>query len=125
MWIPVVSLNDEGRLVTIPEEANGDKSDKEVVNKERRKLTLSSLPFSLTCILHKNHIMADPTSEEEAVMETFVTVVLNSSGHLVSLYKPGGPAFAQTSAIQVIYLVYLLCLVALRDLNHDYQNQTG
>lgn len=99
--IPVVSLSDEGRLVAIPNEVNGDKSDKDVVNKERRKLTISSLPFSLTCVLHKNYILADPTSEEEAVMETFVTVALNSSGHLVSLYKPGGPVLAQTSTIQV------------------------
>ncbi|PKI70202.1 hypothetical protein CRG98_009394 [Punica granatum] len=97
---PVVSLNDEGRLVMVPEEGNGDKSGKEVVNKEKRKLSLSSPPFSLTCALHKNYILADPTSEEEAVMETFVTVVLNSSGHLVSLYKPGGPVLTQTSVIQ-------------------------
>ncbi|KAK4752837.1 hypothetical protein SAY87_021635 [Trapa incisa] len=100
LQIPVVSLSEEGRLTIIPEEGNGDKSDKDVVNKGKRKLTISSLPFSLTCGLHKNYILPDPTSEEETLMETFVTVVLNSSGHLVSLYKPGGPVLAQTSTIQ-------------------------
>ncbi|KAL3752584.1 hypothetical protein ACJRO7_000052 [Eucalyptus globulus] len=98
--IPVVSLNDEGRMVMVSKELEGEKLDKEPVDKERRKLSLKSIPFSLTCILHKNYILADPTFEEESIMETFITVVLNSSGQLVSLYKSGGPVLAHTSAIQ-------------------------
>ncbi|KAF7850786.1 hypothetical protein BT93_L5027 [Corymbia citriodora subsp. variegata] len=98
--IPVVSLNDEGRMVMVSKELEGEKLDKEPVDKERRKISLKSIPFSLTCILHKNYILADPTFEEESIMETFITVVLNSSGQLVSLYKPGGPVLAHTSAIQ-------------------------
>lgn len=97
--IPVVSLNEEGRVFIVPEEEEG-KAGKEPVNKEKRKLTLSSIPFSLTCILHKNYILADPTAEEESIVDTSVTVVLNPSGQLVSLYKPGGPILAHTSAIQ-------------------------
>ncbi|XP_010269781.1 PREDICTED: exosome complex component RRP43 isoform X2 [Nelumbo nucifera] len=38
--------------------------------------------------------------EEESVMETPVTVVLDSSSRLVSLYKPGGPVLAYMSAVQ-------------------------
>ncbi|KAL3533776.1 hypothetical protein ACH5RR_007297 [Cinchona calisaya] len=98
--IPVVSLNDEGRIVLVSEDNGGGKLEKEPVNKEKRKLKLDSLPFSLTCILHKNYILADPTAEEESIMETLVTVVLDSSSQLVSLYKPGGPVPAHTSAIQ-------------------------
>lgn len=85
------------------EELEGGKSDREPVNKEKRKLTLNNIPFSLTCILHKNYILADPTAEEESIMETFVTVVLDSSCLLVSLYKPGGSVLAYTSAIQVTF----------------------
>lgn len=98
--IPVVSLNEDGRIVVVSAENEGGKLEKEPVNKEKRKLTLKGIPFSLTCILHKNYILADPTAEEESVMETLVTVVLDSSCQLVSLYKPGGPAIAHTSAIQ-------------------------
>lgn len=105
MQIPVVSMNDEGKVVVVSEENEGGK---EPVNKEKRKLTLCSIPFSLTCILYKNYILADPTAEEESIMETLVTVVLDSSGQLVSLYKPGGPVLAYTSAIQVGYLVFTL-----------------
>ncbi|KAM4126163.1 hypothetical protein ACB094_01G367200 [Castanea mollissima] len=99
LQIPAVSLNDDGKIVVVSEE-NGGKLEKDAVNKERMKLTLKSIPFSLTCALHKNYILADPTAEEESIMETVVTVVLDSSSQLVSLYKPGGPVLAYTSAIQ-------------------------
>lgn len=97
----MVSLNDEGRVVICPEDEKEQKTGEEPVNKEKRKLTINNIPVSLTCILHKNYILADPTSEEESVMETSVTVVLNSSGELVSLYKSGGSILLHTSAVQV------------------------
>ncbi|GFP87747.1 exosome complex component rrp43 [Phtheirospermum japonicum] len=101
LQIPVVSINDDGRIVLIPEDNNGGaKKKKEPVNEEKRKLELKSVPFSLTCVLHKDYILADPTSEEESIMETFLTVVLDSSFQLVSFNKPGGPGLAHTSAIQ-------------------------
>ncbi|KAJ6741809.1 hypothetical protein OIU85_015943 [Salix viminalis] len=100
LQIPIVSLNDDGKIELISEEDDGAKLEVEPVNKEKRKLTLSSIPFSLTCILHKNYILADPTAEEESIMETAVTVVLDSSSRLVSFYKPGGPVLAHTSAVQ-------------------------
>ncbi|KAG4954257.1 hypothetical protein AAZX31_14G130700 [Glycine max] len=95
LQIPAVAMNDDGKIVLVSGE-DGQKP----VNKEKRKLTLRSIPFSLTCILHKNYILADPTAEEESIMETHVTIVLDTSGQLISLYKPGGPALAYTSAIQ-------------------------
>ncbi|XP_044468256.1 exosome complex component RRP43 isoform X2 [Mangifera indica] len=100
LQIPVVSLDFEGKIVMASGEQKVEKLEKEAVNKERRKLTLSSIPLSLTCILHKKHILVDPTAEEESIMDTLVTVVLDSSGQLVSLYKPGGPVLAYTSAVQ-------------------------
>ncbi|CAL5420843.1 unnamed protein product [Camellia sinensis] len=101
-WIPVVSLNDDGRVVVVSEE-DGGKLKYEPVNKGKRKLKLSSVPFCLTCILHKNDILADPTAEKESIMETLVIVVLDSSFQLVSLYKPSGSVLAYTSAIYVCF----------------------
>lgn len=89
----------------VTEEQKEENLENQPVNKDKRKLTLSSIPFSLTCILHKNYILADPTAEEESIMETLVTLVLDSSCQLVSLYKPGGPVLAYTSAVQVICYV--------------------
>ncbi|EPS68495.1 hypothetical protein M569_06274, partial [Genlisea aurea] len=93
--IPTVSLNDEGRVViVVPGEG-------EPINGENKKLNLKTLPFSLTCLLHKNYIVADPTAEEESVMETYLTVVLDSStSRLLSLSKPGGSGLAQKAEIQ-------------------------
>ncbi|KAF8388613.1 hypothetical protein HHK36_027290 [Tetracentron sinense] len=100
LHIPAVSLNDDGRFVAVSEHGEG-KQAKETVNKEKRKLALDCIPFSLTCLLYKKYILADPTAEEESIMETLVTVVLDSSNQLVSLYKPGGPVLAYTSAVKV------------------------
>ncbi|XP_047955988.1 exosome complex component RRP43 [Salvia hispanica] len=100
LQIPVVSLNDDGRIVLVSEENGGSMKEKEPVNKEKIKLKMNSQPFSLTCILHKNYILADPTSEEESIMETYLTVVLDTNYQLVSLNKPGGPGLASTSSIQ-------------------------
>lgn len=99
--IPVVSLNDDGRIVLVSKENGGLMKDNEPVNKEKIKLKLNSQLFSLTCVLHKNYILADPTSEEESIMETYLTVILDTNYQLVSLNKPGGPGLASTSAIQV------------------------
>lgn len=101
MQIPAVTLNDNGRIVVVSEENAGSRKEKEPINKEKRKLRLSTSIFSLTCIIHKNYILADPTSEEETIMETYLTVVLDSSFQLVSLNKPGGSGLANESAIQV------------------------
>ncbi|KAI3881170.1 hypothetical protein MKX03_002344 [Papaver bracteatum] len=101
LCIPVVSMNDEGKVIALSVGNKGNKTVHEPLNKERRKLTLSCIPFSLTCILHKKFILADPNSEEESIMETLVTVVLDSSNRLISLFKPGGPFVASTSVVQV------------------------
>ncbi|KAF7804075.1 exosome complex component RRP43 [Senna tora] len=99
LQIPAVAMNDDGKIVLISEE-DGQKQETEAVNKEKRRLTLRSIPFSLTCILHKNYILADPTAEEESIMESQVTIVLDSSSQLISLHKAGGSVLANTSAIQ-------------------------
>ncbi|XP_019425162.1 PREDICTED: exosome complex component RRP43-like [Lupinus angustifolius] len=99
LQIPAVAINDDGKIVLMYEE-DGQKQAQEQVNKEKRKLTLKSIPFSLTSILHKNYILADPTAEEESIMETLVTIALDSSGQLISLYKPGGSVLAYTAALQ-------------------------
>uniref|UniRef100_A0A1J3H4B1 Ribosomal RNA-processing protein 43 n=2 Tax=Noccaea caerulescens TaxID=107243 RepID=A0A1J3H4B1_NOCCA len=106
LQIPVVALNDNGRIVAIngegEEESNASMitEKKEAVNKEKRKLTLKNIPSSLTCILHKSYILADPTAEEESIMDTLVTVVLDDSDQMVSLYKSGGNVLAYSSAIK-------------------------
>ncbi|KAG0465094.1 hypothetical protein HPP92_019258 [Vanilla planifolia] len=99
LQIPLVSLNDDGRVITFSEEMKG-KPTLEPVNKEKRRLTLASIPFSLTCILHDKYVVSDPTAEEESIMDTHVTVVLDTKGRLISLYKAGGTVLAYTSTFK-------------------------
>lgn len=80
-----------------------EKTKFELVNKDKRKLSLGNTPFPLTCVIHKDHILVDPTAEEEAVMETSITLVLDTLGNLVSIYKPGGVGLASTATIKVFF----------------------
>jgi exosome complex component RRP43 len=96
--IPLVSVGDDGRVFTVG--GNEGKTKFELVNREKRKLTLGDIPFSLTCALHKDSVLADPTSEEESMIETSVTVVVDSSDRLVSVQKLGG-AVASMGTIKV------------------------
>lgn len=43
----------------------------------------------------------DPTAEEESIMDTVLTVVLDSACQIVSVHKPGGTILAYNSAVQV------------------------
>jgi exosome complex component RRP43 len=96
--IPLVSVGDDGRVFTVG--GNEGKTKFELVNREKRKLTLGNIPFSLTCAIHKDSILADPTSEEESIIETYVTVVVDSSDRIVSIHKHGG-AVTSMAAIKV------------------------
>ncbi|KAI3911755.1 hypothetical protein MKX01_029516 [Papaver californicum] len=100
LCIPAVSVSDEGRVIALSAGNKDKETMNEPLNKEKWKLTLSCIPFSLACILHKKYILADPNSEEESIMETLVTVVLDSSNRLISLFKPGGPFLASTLVVQ-------------------------
>ena len=100
MEIPLVSVGDDGRVFTVG--GNEGKTKYELVNREKRRLTLGDIPFPLTCALHKDSILADPTAEEESIIETSVTVVLDTSGRLVSIQKPGG-GVASMSTIKVCF----------------------
>jgi exosome complex component RRP43 len=98
--IPLVSVGDDGRVFTVG--GNEGKTKFESVNREKRKLTLGDIPFSLTCALHQDRVLVDPTSEEESIIESSVTVVIDSSDHLVSVQKLGG-AGVSMGTIKVSY----------------------
>lgn len=47
-----------------------------------RQLQLRSTPLALTCGLRKGQLIADPSSEEEQLMECTITVALDEQGNL-------------------------------------------
>ncbi|GLJ49824.1 hypothetical protein SUGI_1058450 [Cryptomeria japonica] len=100
--LPSVSVTEDGKVIPASggtvQEVESNKHAK--VQEQRQKLMLQNIPFSLTCMLYKKHLIADPTAEEESILQTMVIVVLDSSGRLVSFYKPGGSTLASTSTVQ-------------------------
>ncbi|KAF0931963.1 hypothetical protein E2562_007464 [Oryza meyeriana var. granulata] len=100
--IPLVSVGDDGRVFTVG--GNEGKTKYELVNIVKRNLTFTNIPFSLTCALHKDSVLVDPTAEEESIIETSVTVVLDSSDQIVSIQKPGGAVTSMATIKECISL---------------------
>ncbi|CAM6087804.1 unnamed protein product [Calypogeia fissa] len=116
LQIPAVSINDDGKVQRVSgntdqaidvDESGLDKvgmekgsSQDQMTLKAKRRLKLGAVPVALTCLLHTKYLLADPTAEEEAVLHTIFTVVVEATGKLVSMYKPGGSTLATTSTVQ-------------------------
>ncbi|KAF5827076.1 ribosomal protein S5 domain 2-type protein [Dunaliella salina] len=54
------------------------------------RLQLPLQPLAVTCCMYKEHLLVDPTAEEEAVAGSTVSVVLDASAALHGVYKSGG-----------------------------------
>ncbi|KAJ7534813.1 hypothetical protein O6H91_12G004700 [Diphasiastrum complanatum] len=106
LQIPSVAMTEEGTVIpALPETGisnhlSNDKHLQQPTVSEQRRLKLGAIPWSLTCALYKKHVLADPTAEEETVLHTILTVIIDSSGRLVAFYKPGGSIPATTNIIQ-------------------------
>lgn len=67
--------------------------DKGIFEKDEESeshLILSSIPIASSFALFDQSLLADPTSEEEAIMLASVSVVCDGKGTLFELSKPGG-----------------------------------
>jgi len=54
------------------------------------KLRVNYIAIPVTLALIDQYLIADPTAEEEELMSTQCTIILNEKHDLISLYKPGG-----------------------------------
>mmetsp|Transcript_11558 Transcript_11558/g.29537 ORF Transcript_11558/g.29537 Transcript_11558/m.29537 type:complete len:291 (+) Transcript_11558:267-1139(+) len=72
-----------------------------------QQLQLRSTPLALTCGLRKGQLIADPSSEEEQLMECTITVALDAQGNLAGVYKPGGDPVADTTMAECIQAAML------------------
>jgi len=108
--LPRVKLSEDGRVVVAedgPAETSPGPSDMDTesgnggtrIVEGCSRLNLASVPIALTCGMYKGNILADPSGEEEGMMEALVTVVMDAEGRLLSVYKPGGTVGASDAAI--------------------------
>jgi exosome complex component RRP43 len=54
------------------------------------RLNVQTMPVCLTTALYGEHLLVDPTREEEALSECEVSVVLTEDGLLRGVFKQGG-----------------------------------
>ena len=50
---------------------------------DSRRFGLKAIPMALTCGLYSGSLIADPTSEEEALVASLVSTIVDASGSLV------------------------------------------
>jgi len=74
--LPSLSMNEEGAIIA--------------TQARPHKLTLLHYPISLTFGILEEHLIVDPTAEEERLLNGSFTIVYNEKGELCLLVKPGG-----------------------------------
>lgn len=50
---------------------------------DARPLPMGAVPLALTCGLRRGHLIADPTSAEEGLMEALITAILDHEGRII------------------------------------------
>ena len=75
MRLPPVTVNEQGNVVSM--------ADKDVI-KPQHKLQLHCIPLSVTCGTFNGKLLVDPTYEEEALLQTIVSTVIDGQSRLIS-----------------------------------------
>lgn len=66
---------------------------------EGRRLELGAAPVCLTCGIYNGQVVVDPDHEEESLMGSRVSVVVDGDGGLLGIYKPGGSALVSPGTL--------------------------
>ena len=120
MQLPAVKVTEAGRVVPFTsrngddgqEDGISEKKSEDQIVKSRQRLERRPVPIALTCVKHKNHLLSDPSAEEESTLQTSLTVIMDSSDRLVSFYKPGGAVTATSATVKVSLVKLTFMLVA-------------
>jgi len=113
--IDVCTMNDSGNLfdaISLAATAalksavfptfDGEKIDYK--HKTDKKIPLNKLPVTVTVFKYGNHLMIDPTNEEDKIYDSRLTVSVLENGNICSLQKGGNEAVTQDDAIRMIEL---------------------
>ena len=96
---PATPANGQMRIVSVSRQAcvgigytrpyNPSPAGGDIGTWPRRQLQLSSIPVALTCGFYDGKIIADPAADEEALLSTTVSTVLDAQGRLLGA-RPRG-----------------------------------
>ncbi|MBN1544204.1 exosome complex protein Rrp42 [Candidatus Woesearchaeota archaeon] len=76
----------------------------EYKNKTEEKLPLSRVPVSVTVFKYGDHILVDPTNEEEKAIDARLTVGVLENGNICSLQKGGDVAIVADDIFRMVDL---------------------
>lgn len=116
--LPAVTMSEGGRVVPLNDKNGGTQqdmddmkeNDKDRIVKSKQRLQFRPAPIALTCMKHKKHLLADPSAEEESLLQSSITVATDSSERLISFFKPGGSVSVTSATLQVCLVVHLLVI---------------
>ncbi|KXZ47061.1 hypothetical protein GPECTOR_38g298 [Gonium pectorale] len=94
--IPAVRNTREGHYVPARGGGGGEAG---LVPSSPTAVDITRMPLGLTCCLYREHILVDPTADEERLAECGVSVVLDQHGRLQGLYKAGGKVLADVAML--------------------------
>jgi exosome complex RNA-binding protein Rrp42 (RNase PH superfamily) len=103
--VPFVAVDDRGKLTYggagEKKKKDGDEGAKaaSVEKGEEGTIEVAAAPVAVTTALYRKQLIVDPNAEEEGLADATVTVVMDRSGRLVGVHKPGGIAEASETAL--------------------------
>ncbi|MGM5488892.1 MAG: exosome complex protein Rrp42 [Nanobdellota archaeon] len=115
VFIDICSINDDGNLrdasalAVIAALQNArfptyDENGIDYKNKTDEKIPLNGLPVEVTVIKIGEHLILDPTLEEEAVLEKRLTVATLEDGRICALQKGGDGALSSEDIDKMVTL---------------------
>jgi exosome complex component RRP43 len=108
--VPFVAVDDRGKLTYggVGEKKKKDEdgggggggaNESSVEKGEEGTIEVAAAPVAVTTALYRKQLIVDPNAEEEGLADATVTVVMDQSGRLVGVHKPGGIAEASETAL--------------------------
>jgi exosome complex component RRP43 len=105
--VPSVAVDDRGKLTygrvgeKKKKDGGGEGANVASVEKgeESSMIEVAAAPVAVTTALYRKQLIVDPNAEEEGLADATVTAVMDRSGRLVGVHKPGGIAEASETAL--------------------------
>lgn len=98
--LPRVKLDEAGNVVASDDASN---NSHDLRGNSGGLVSLRSFPVALTCALHGDKFLVDPTVEEERLVDSVISMAVNDAGDIVYVSKPGGKAAMTPDRLRLVH----------------------
>lgn len=104
LQLRAVSIDESGRVQmgAAAQQQQQQQQGERPAGQQERRLALSCEPVSLTCGLYRGRLLADPTAEEEPLLEAQATATVDESGAVLGFTAGGTAAVDQAVVVQCL-----------------------